>query len=65
MNQNETERGFTSWVQALRDNVLNEEQLAVLQEMVDQGKVDTLERAAQLLDWHEMMVDRPQHMYGF
>jgi len=65
MNQNETERGFTSWVQALRDKVLNEEQLAVLQEMVDQGKVDTLERAAQLLDWHEMMVDRPQHMYGF
>lgn len=65
MNQNETERGFTSWVQALRDKLLNEEQLAVLQEMVDQGKVDTLERAAQLLDWHEMMVDRPQHMYGF
>ncbi|MFN8445958.1 MAG: hypothetical protein U0175_34525 [Caldilineaceae bacterium] len=65
MNQNETERGFTSWVQALRDKLLNEDQLAVLQEMVDQGEVDTLERAAQLLDWHEMMVDRPQHMYGF
>ncbi len=63
--QYETEREFTSWVQALRDQLLNEEQLAVLQEMVDQGKVDTLERAAQLLDWHAMMVDRPQHMYGF
>ena len=37
MNQNETERGFTSWVQALRDKLLNEDQLAVLQEMVDQG----------------------------
>lgn len=65
MNQNETERGFSSWVQALRDQLLNEEQLAILQEMIDEGKVDTLERAAQLLDWHEMMIDRPQHMYGF
>lgn len=65
MNQNETERGFSSWVQALHDKLLNEEQLALLQEMVDRGKVETLERAAQLLDWHELMVDRPEHMYGF
>lgn len=65
MDDSETERGFKSWVVALRENLLNAEQLKVLQEIVDEGKVDTLDRAAQLLDWHEMMIDRPQHMYGF
>ena len=65
MDDGETERGFKSWVVALRENLLNPEQLNVLQEIVDEGKVDTLDRAAQLLDWHEMMIDRPQHMYGF
>jgi hypothetical protein len=65
MQTNGTERAFKSWLQALRDNQLKPADLEILQEIVNEGKVDTLERAAQLLDWHDMMVDRPQHMYGF
>jgi len=56
---------FESWSQALRENKLAPEQLIVLQEMVDKGKAMDLARAAQLLDWHETVVNPVEHMYGF
>ncbi|MCB0060966.1 MAG: hypothetical protein KDE19_02580 [Caldilineaceae bacterium] len=59
------EREFTSWIQALEADILTPEQLAVLQEMIDDGEADTLERAAQLLDWQESVIDHDEHMYGF
>lgn len=59
------EREFSSWIQALQADILTPEQLAVLQEMIDDGQADTLERAAQLLDWQESVIDSDEHMYGF
>jgi hypothetical protein len=56
---------FESWLQALRENKLKPEQLAVLQEMVDKGQAVDLARAAQLLDWHETVVNPIEHLYGF
>jgi hypothetical protein len=58
------EREFDSWLQALCDQKLKPEQVAVLQEIMDQGQADTLERAAQLLDWQESVLDPMEHMYG-
>jgi hypothetical protein len=55
---------FESWHQALKEKKLNPEQLAVLQNMVDDGLAETLERAAQLLDWQETVIDPLEHMYG-
>jgi len=59
------QREFESWVKALKENILKPEQLAVLQEMVDKGKAADLARAAQLLDWHESVVNPTEHFYGF
>jgi hypothetical protein len=56
---------FDSWHKALKDNKLKPKQLAVLQKMVDEGQVETLERAALLLDWQESVIDPDEHMYGF
>lgn len=58
------EREFESWLQALHDQKLQPEQLAVLQQMVDQGQAETVERAAQLLDWQDSVIDPIEHMYG-
>ncbi|MCB0188688.1 MAG: hypothetical protein R2867_08640 [Caldilineaceae bacterium] len=58
-------REFSSWLQALKADALTAEQLAVLQTMLDDGEADTLERAAQLLDWQESVIDNDEHMYGF
>lgn len=57
-------REFDSWLQALQAKQLNPVQLAVLQQMVDQGQADTLARAAQLLDWQESVLDPTEHLYG-
>ena len=57
-------REFDSWQQALNAQILSPEQIAVLQQMVDQGEAETLERAAQLLDWQESVLDPMEHMYG-
>ena len=56
---------FESWVKALQEKKLTPEQTAVLQEMVDKGKAVDLARAAQLLDWHDGVVNPIEHMYGF
>lgn len=55
---------FDSWHLALKENKLKPKQLAVLQKMVDEGEADNLERAAQLLDWQETVLDPDEHMYG-
>lgn len=59
------EREFDSWLQALQEQTLSPEQIAVLQQMVDQGDAETLERAAYLLDWQESIIDPVEHLYGF
>jgi len=59
------QREFTSWVQALQIEALTPQQLAVLQEMVDDGEAPSLAQAAQLLDWQESVIDNDEHMYGF
>ena len=59
------QREFTSWEQALQAEILTPEQIAVLQEIVDDGEANTLARAAQLLDWQESVIDSDEHMYGF
>ena len=55
---------FESWLRALSENKLTPVQLAVLQDMVDEGQAKTLEHAAQLLDWQETVIDPDEHMYG-
>ena len=55
---------FDSWLQALQDQKLQPEQIAVLQQMIEQGQAETLDRAAQLLDWQESVLDPIEHMYG-
>ncbi|MFN8492430.1 MAG: hypothetical protein U0350_32815 [Caldilineaceae bacterium] len=59
------QREFESWVKALKEHKLTPEQIALLQEMVDKGKASDLARAAQLLDWHESVVNPTEHLYGF
>ena len=56
---------FDSWHRALKEKKLKPKQLAVLQKMVDDGQAVSLERAAQLLDWEETVIDPDEHMYGF
>jgi hypothetical protein len=58
------EREFDSWLQALQDKQLDATQIAVLQQMVDQGQAENLEGAAQLLDWQESVIDPVEHLYG-
>jgi hypothetical protein len=55
---------FESWYRALTAGALTPEQVAVLQTMVDEGQAEDLERAAQLLDWQETVIDPDEHMYG-
>ena len=55
---------FESWQRALSENQLEPEQMAVLEDMVKEGQADSLEKAAQLLDWQETVIDPDEHMYG-
>lgn len=57
-------KDFTSWHRALLADKLTPQQLTVLQTMVDEGQSENLERAAQLLDWQESVIDPDEHMYG-
>jgi len=58
-------REFRSWRLALANNALNSEQLGTLREMTEAGQADSLEAAADLLDWQDNVVDPDEHMYGF
>ena len=59
------ESQFKSWRQALADNRLTADQLAVLQKMVEDGEADTVEAAAARLDWQDTVINPEEHMYGF
>ena len=56
---------FISWQRGLAAGTLTPEQMAVLKEMVDSGQVESVETAAQMLDWQDSVIDPPEHMYGF
>ena len=57
--------GFKSWQQALAQNALKPEQMAVLEAMVRDGQATSLEAAAAMLDWQESIINPDEHMYGF
>ena len=59
------ESQFKSWRQALSDNLLAPEQLAVLQKMVEDGEAGSIEAAAARLDWQDTVINPDEHMYGF
>jgi len=56
---------FNSWQRSLGEGSLTPEQKAVLQDMVDSGQVESIETAANMLDWQDSVIDPPEHMYGF
>lgn len=56
---------ITSWRQALDNGTLNQEQIAVLDEMVKDGQAESREAAASMLDWQDAIINKPEHMYGF
>lgn len=56
---------FSSWEKALREGMLNEEQLRTLDTMVESGEAENRELAAQRLDWQETVINPDEHMYGF
>ena len=55
---------FNSWALSLQTQTLTPEQMAVLQELVAEGKVSTLKTAADFLDWQGETIDSIEHMYG-
>ena len=59
------EHQFKSWRQALADNRLTRDQLAVLEKMVEDGEAATIEAAAARLDWQDTVINPDEHMYGF
>ena len=59
------ESKFKSWRLALADNLLTEDQLAVLEKMVEDGEADSIEAAAARLDWQDTVINPDEHMYGF
>ena len=56
---------ITSWRNALDQGMLTSEQIAVLDEMVKDGQAETREAAANMLDWQDAIINKPEHMYGF
>jgi hypothetical protein len=56
---------FKSWRQALAENHLTGDQLAVLQHMVEDGEAESIEAAAARLDWQDTVINPDEHMYGF
>jgi hypothetical protein len=54
-----------SWRQALADNQLTVDQLAVLEKMVADGEAETVDAAAARLDWQDTVINPEEHMYGF
>ena len=56
---------FRSWRQALGENRLTRDQLAVLEKMVEDGEAGNIEAAAARLDWQDTVINPEEHMYGF
>ena len=59
------ESQFKSWRQALAENRLTPDQLAVLEKMVADGEAHSVEAAAARLDWQDTVLNPDEHMYGF
>lgn len=59
------ESQFKSWRQALAENRLTPDQLAVLEKMVEDGEAQSVEAAAARLDWQDTVINPDEHMYGF
>ena len=55
---------FDSWLLALRAGVLTDTQIRTLQQLVDDGKADSLDGAARYLDWQDSVIDPTEHFYG-
>ena len=55
---------FSSWSLALQAGALTEMQVGTLQQLVDDGKADSLEEAARFLDWQDSVIDPTEHLYG-
>ena len=55
---------FSSWLLALQAGALTEMQIGTLQQLVDDGKADSLEAAARFLDWQDTVIDPTEHFYG-
>ena len=58
-------REFASWENALAENKLTPEQIAVLKGMVDEKQAESLQAAARMLDWQDSIIHPDEHMYGF
>jgi len=59
------ETPFNSWRQALEQNLLTPDQMAVLEKMVQDGEAESVEAAAARLDWQDTVIQPDEHMYGF
>jgi cobalamin biosynthesis protein CbiG len=55
---------FSSWRSALEQNLLEPQQVAVLQTMVEEGHAKALEEAASILDLQEIIIHPREHMWG-
>ena len=55
---------FSSWHSALEQSLLKPEQVAVLQDMVDEGHAKALDDAASILDLQETIIHPKEHMWG-
>jgi cobalamin biosynthesis protein CbiG len=55
---------FSSWQSALEQSLLEPEQIAVLQTMVEEGHAKVLDEAASILDLQETIIHPPEHMRG-
>ena len=55
---------FDSWLLALQAEVLTDAQIRTLQQLVDDGKANSLEGAARFLDWQDTVIDPTEHFYG-
>ncbi len=63
--ENENQTTIKSWRLALEQGILSKQQMATLEEMVTKGEADSVERAAEMLDWQDAIINKPEHMYGF
>jgi len=54
----------SSWAQALAAGKLTTKQHKVLEDMVAEGKADSLQEAARLLDWQTEAIEHTSGMWG-
>ena len=57
-------RDFASWREALVQHRLTDKQIDLLEGMVQEGQAESVQAAAEMLDWQENVVDPDEHMYG-